>query len=132
MERIHGLPFISGGFMAVLTGIASYAWGSDNKTTYIRMAVVMLVFYILGVYVRNTIVSINVEKEEKRERELQKELEEAEAAAAAQHAAKHAAQHEAKQHDAGLGHKVNLVADDSGEEFTPLTVSQVISTRVKE
>lgn len=125
MDRIHRLPFITGGFMAVLTGITSYACGSDNQTTYIRMAVVMVVFYIIGIFIRNTLQSISTELDEKKERNLLKEKEEA---AAAELAEKNAV----KQNEAGNGQRVNLVADDSGEEFTPLTVSQVISTQFKE
>lgn len=128
MDRIHRLPFITGGFMAVLTGITSYACGSDNQTIYIRMAVVMVVFYIIGIFIRNTLQSISNELDEKKERDLLKEKEEAAAAELAELAEKNAV----KQNEAGNGQRVNLVADDSGEEFTPLTVSQVISTQFKE
>jgi hypothetical protein len=128
MDRIHKLPFITGGFMAVLIGAISYACGSGSQTTYIRMAVVMVGFYIIGVYVRNTLKSINAQLEEKKEQELLKELEAAEAEAAARHAEQAAE----KQPGGVQGSRVNLVADDSADEFTPLTVSQVISSKIKE
>lgn len=124
MDRIHRLPFITGGFMGVLTGITSYACGSGSQTTYIRMAVVMVVFYIIGVFIRNTLQSINIELDEKREQDQLREKEAAKAEAAAKAAA--------KQNEGDQGHRVNLVADDSGEEFTPMTVSQVIITKMKE
>ena len=113
MDRIHRLPFITGGFMAVLTGITSYACGSGNQTTYIRMAVVMVVFYIIGVFIRNTLQSINTELDEKRVQDQIRENEAAMTEAAAKAAA--------KQNEGVQVHRVNLVADDSGEEFTPLT-----------
>lgn len=128
MDRIHGLPFIIGGFMAVLTGFISYACGSGNQTTYTRMAVVLVVFYIIGIYIRNTLKAINTELDEKKEQDLLREQE----AEQAEAAARHAAQAAAKQHDAGRGNMVDLLADDSGEEFTPLTVSQVISNKIRE
>lgn len=123
MDRIHGLPFITGGFMAVMAGIISYVCRSDNQSTYIRMAIVMVVFYMIGVYIRNTLTAINTENEEKKELERLREQEEA---------AQHAASQEGKQNDGGRGRMVNLVADDSDDEFTPLTVSQVISSKLSE
>lgn len=110
--------------MALLTGVISYACGSGNQTTYIRMAVVMVVFYIIGVFIRNTLQTINTELDERREREQQREME----AAQAEYAAKAAA----KQNEAGHGHRVDLVAGDPGEEFIPMTVSQAIGTKLKE
>lgn len=124
MDRIHRLPFITGGFMAVLTGITSYACGSGNQTTYIRMAVVMVVFYTIGVFIRNTLQSINTELDEKKEQDLIKEKEAAQAEAAAKAAA--------KQNEGEYGQRVNLVADDSGEDFSPMTVGQAISSKVNE
>lgn len=124
MDRIHRLPFITGGCMAALTGIISYACGSDSQTTYLRMAMVMVLFYIIGVFIRNTVKSINGELEEKKQQELLKEQEAAEAEAVAQAAA--------RQHAGDYKPKVNLVADDSDEEFQPMTVSRVISTKMKE
>lgn len=123
MDHIHKLPFITGGFMAVLTGVASYAAGSGNKSTYVRMAVVMVVFYIVGIYIRNTITAINAEKAEKEERER---LEQEEAAALA------AMEQQAAQQKAARGQKVDLVADDSDDGFTPMDVSQAVSAKMKE
>lgn len=125
MDHIHKLPFMTGGFMAVLTGVASYAAGSGSKSTYIRMAVVMVVFYIVGVCIRNTLMAINAEKAEKEELERLREQEAAAVAAMEQAARQNAGQ------DGGHGHLVDLVAgDDDG--FMPLTASQIIGTKLKE
>lgn len=111
MKRIHKLPFLFGGFMAVLVGITSYVCGSEDRTTYFRMAVAMVIFYIIGLFVRNTLLSIDKEVMDKKEKEsnelLHKQLQQNE-------------------------HKINLVADDSSEEFSPLAVSKVISSKIKE
>ncbi len=72
MGDIRKLPFLSGCSAALLAGIISYAAGVDNQVIYIRMAVMMFLFYMLGVFVRNAIVKTRNELDEKkRERELE-------------------------------------------------------------
>ncbi len=74
MERLRRLPFMSGCMAAVLAGIISFAAKADSQTIYIRMAVMMLVFFILGIYVRNTVYTIRQQVEQrKREQELEEE-----------------------------------------------------------
>lgn len=126
MERIQKLPFILGCFAAMVVGFASYLAGSGNQTIFLRMAVLMTVFFIIGVYIRNTILSIREEIEEK-EKEKQKEeemlaMEELERQKAEADAARH--QQASKGH---TGQKVDLVAEDPDGEFEPMTVSRVIS-----
>lgn len=66
MERIHKLPFISGCLAAIAAGVASYAAGVESRTIYLRMAVMMLTFFIIGVYVKNTVLSIENEVQVKK------------------------------------------------------------------
>lgn len=75
MERIRKLPFLSGCTASILAGVISYAAGIDSQTIYIRMAVMMVVFFVLGVYIRNTIYSVArqsaiIKREKKREEDL--------------------------------------------------------------
>jgi hypothetical protein len=60
---------------SILAGVISYAAGIDSQTIYIRMAVMMVVFFVLGVYIRNTIYSVArqsaiIKREKKREEDL--------------------------------------------------------------
>ena len=125
MDDIHKLPFLLGGFMAVVVGIISYISGSVTQTIYIRMAVVMVAFYIVGGFIRNT---LNTIKDELKQKEEQRLLEEQIEEEARRIEASGKASHKVQPDE----HKVDLVADDFGEDFTPLTVSRVISSKVKE
>ncbi|HOA55540.1 MAG TPA: hypothetical protein PLY59_06720 [Clostridiales bacterium] len=128
MGDIRKLPFLSGCSAALLAGIISYAAGVDNQVIYIRMAVMMFLFYMLGVFVRNAIVKTRNELDEKkRERELEeakrkrKEREEKikEALAARKGAAKLSFEEDGKMEDA-----LDL------EGFR--TLSEMISTKAEE
>lgn len=120
---------MSGCMAAVLAGIISYAAGADSQTIYIRMAVMMLVFFILGMYVRNTIDAVKRQiAERKREKELEEELrlkklkEEkiAEALAAKKNAARSA-------------QTIDMTAGDTGQDgFEPLSFAQAVRTKVNE
>lgn len=124
MDSIHKMPFLLGGFMAVVTGLISYISGKNSQTLYIRMAVVMVVFFILGNLIKRTLITINEELEKKKEQELL-EMEKQEAEMSAQ-----------MQVDPQLKpdneHKINLVADDSEDDFSPLNVSRIITSKLKE
>ena len=117
MDGIHKLPFLLGGFMAVISGIVSYAYDSGSQATYIRMAVALVVFYIIGTYLKNTLSNLHEEVKRKKEQELQEMLEQE---------ALQAAREAESGPDSPEGHKVNLVADDFSDEFLPLTISRII------
>ncbi|HOJ80781.1 MAG TPA: hypothetical protein PK767_02365 [Clostridiales bacterium] len=73
MGNIRKLPFLSGCSAAILAGIVSYAEGVENQTIYIRMAVIMFLFYMIGVLVRNTVENAKKEIEEKKKEMEQEE-----------------------------------------------------------
>lgn len=128
MQHIHKLPFILGCLAAMVVGIVSYTANNNNQTIFLHMAVTMTIFFIIGVYIRNTILSIQDEVAEKeKERAINEELlkkQEQEQQNISADAAKHQQAHQ--------GQLVDLVAEDKLEEFEPMTVSRVISTKVKE
>jgi regulator of protease activity HflC (stomatin/prohibitin superfamily) len=138
MEGIRKVPFILGCLAAMVTGTVSYAAGAESRTVYMRMAIVMVVFFILGVYIRNTVLALKKEIEKKKdeqeaaeEEKLRQEQESQKTAAAKQPAA--AADQDAKANQAGQqAHTLDLTADDSEDEFKPLTVSRVVSSKMKE
>lgn len=140
MERIHKIPFILGCSAAIVTGIVSYAAHTDGRIIYMRMAVMMLIFFIIGLYVKNTILSIQKEvqykkQEEKRtkEEQLYHQAEEEKASASAHklgqqgHTPEQQGQIQGKQ-----VHKLDLVADDTEDDFKPLAMSKAVSSKVKE
>lgn len=125
MDRIHKLPFLLGGFMAVVTGVISYCCGSDSQTTYVRMLVFMVVFYVIGIYVRNTIKSIHTELNNKKEQELLNSD------------IGNEGEHKSIMNDGGhvlqhQEHKVDMVAGGPDDELTPLILSHLISNKTKE
>lgn len=125
MDYIHKLPFLLGGFMAVIVGIASYLAGTANQAVYLRMTIALVAFYIVGGYIKNTVVAL---KEELRKKEEQKAKEEA-----AEEARRMFEAQAADMENQPQQHRVNLVADDDyDEEFTPMTVSRVIASKLKE
>lgn len=137
MGRIQKLPIILGCFAAIVTGSASYLTGLDSQRIYLRMAAAMLIFFILGVYVRSTISSIKEEvlirriREQHEENERQKRQKEEEKAAA--NAARHnqGRQYaESERQTIEQPHLVDLTADDRVDGFEPLTVSRAIRTKV--
>jgi hypothetical protein len=138
MERIHKLPFILGCLAALAVGIANYITDADNQTIFFRMAIVMTIFFILGVFIRNTILSI---KDEVREREIERQRDE-EQQLRLEREKQRAAEDNSKYQQAYTGdnhtqqgqtqHKVDLVAEDTAGEFQPMTVSRVISSKVRE
>lgn len=125
MNGIQKLPFLLCGFMAVIVGIISYISGSLTQTIYVRMAVVMIVFYLLGSFVRNTLYSIDNELRSRKEQNLPDEQ-----------TVKGAKMSEASRKGTYTvrndEHKVDLTADDFDKEFSPLTVSRVITSKTKE
>lgn len=125
MDYIHKLPFLLGGFMAVIVGIYSYLAGTANQAVYLRMTIALVAFYIVGGYIKNTVVAL---KEELRKKEEQKAKEEA-----AEEARRMFEAQAADMENQPQQHRVNLVADDDyDEEFTPMTVSRVIASKLKE
>lgn len=141
MERIQKLPFLAGSLAAIVTGIASYAAGIESRAIYLRMAVMMLVFFLVGFYARNTLLSIHEDIEKKKREE---ELEEAQRQAqmledqkAASQDGKKAQEHQAGEHQsAPQAHpqspKLDLVADDSDDDFKPFEISKAVKAKVNE
>ena len=140
MEHIQKLPFLAGCLAAIITGICGYAAGVGSQTLYLRMAVMMLVFFLIGIYARSTILSIHEDREKKK---MEKELEEAQEQALLNEEQKAAPQdnkpleHQAGEHQtAPQAHtqapKLDLVADDSDNDFKPFDISKAIKTKLNE
>lgn len=131
MGRIQKLPFISGCIAAIVTGIVCCVTGLGNQMTYLRMAVMMLVFFILGAYVRHVVVTLLREvrikkmedeiEEVKRQKQLKQEQQ-------AEQAAKSRGGHIPDTPFSGM----NTAPDNEDEEFKPMTVSRAIVSKLNE
>ncbi|WP_207659225.1 DUF6019 family protein [Anaerobacterium chartisolvens] len=113
--------------MAIIMGLISNIYGSSNNETYIRMAICMIIFFIIGMYLKNIILSIyhDIEaKKEKEEQEKQAELERLE-----NEKNNINASNEQTQEKSGVDYTVGGTDEELplGEDFTPLTVSEVIN-----
>lgn len=73
MGDIRKLPFLSGCSAALLAGIISYAAGVDNQVIYIRMAVMMFLFYMIGLLVKTTVINTRRELENRKREQEQEE-----------------------------------------------------------
>ena len=132
MEYIQRLPLILGCVAAIVAGTISYALGNSNQIIYLRMAVVMLVFFIIGIYIKRTILRLKNEIDKKKEEEKRKQMEIAEAERIAKKAA---------ERQKNNTHKIDLTAGDSddlgdssrisNDDFEPLTASKAIKSQIK-
>lgn len=137
MGRIQRLPIILGCSAAIAAGFASYFAGVDSQGIYVRMAGMMLIFFIIGVYIRNTISSIRKEvlirkiREHQEEKERLKRIKEEEKAAASAQARYQGRQpSEPERQFSGQPQQVDLTAENMEDSFEPLTVSRAIRTKM--
>ncbi|NLV35178.1 MAG: hypothetical protein GXY17_00675 [Clostridiaceae bacterium] len=131
MGYIRKLPFRLACLAAIITGIVSYSAGVVDQSIYLRMALMMLLFFILGLYIKNTIRTVRKEvfireiEKKNEERLRKKQMQEEEKAAAVERIKQQVQQGES-------GRKIDFVADDSDDDFEPLTVSRAIRTKIDE
>ena len=131
MGYIRKLPFRLACSAAIITGIVSYSAGVVDQSIYLRMALMMLLFFILGLYIKNTIRTVRKEvfireiEKKNEERLRKKQMQEEEKAAAVERIKQQVQQGES-------GRKIDFVADDSDDDFEPLTVSRAIRTKIDE
>lgn len=135
MERIHKLPFILGCLAAMAVGVTSYIAGAESRTIYLRMAVMMLAFYIIGVIIKNTVLDIEKEVQIKRQEQEKAEvqqleqhrLEQQESASTLNNQTLYQGQSQGQQN-----YKLDLTARDTEDDFEPLAISKAIRSNVKE
>jgi predicted membrane protein len=140
MERIMRLPLLLGFLAAVITGAVSYAAGVGNQTAYLRMAAMMLIFFLLGIFIRNTIFSLKnevqirkIEQKKRAEQELRRQREEQKAAEySARFYPEKDVQSQEQSQDEVFNVKDYKTSGKTGDDFEPLTLSRAIKTKVNE
>ncbi|MEN8905491.1 MAG: hypothetical protein ABF289_05980 [Clostridiales bacterium] len=58
MDILKKLPLILSFSMTISVGFISNIMQLSNKTIYIRMIIILITFYILGIYLRNILTNI--------------------------------------------------------------------------
>jgi len=123
MEYVQRLPFILGASMALIIGVISNNIGTELKTICVRMSVALVVFFVLGLYIREFIYKLyeDIRKKEEEEKKIKHEQ-------------------EIKNNNESVKHNVDYRVDDNSseininlekgeklydEEFTPLSVNSV-------
>jgi len=119
MDILRKLPFILGSIMTIIVGYISSVMKLSNKETYIRMIIVLVVFYIIGIYLRNVLLKIIEEiKLEKDQKELEiKRLEEENEAAR-------------KLDEKNKGQNLDITTDE--DEFLDEDISKILSGTLEE
>lgn len=131
MEYLHRLPFIIGAVMAVVIGAYSYNSGIDIQTVYLRMAICLVGFFIIGKYIKNAIIKTMEEIEEKREQEEQEEQEELQRLQELESINREETKAKEKGNQKVNVSQIDYRVDDSSysvdesEEFSPLTVEKI-------
>jgi divalent metal cation (Fe/Co/Zn/Cd) transporter len=123
MEYVQKLPFLLGAAAAIVVGIISNLKNVSQQDTYLRMAISMIVFFAIGIYIRNTLQKIHDELESKKQEEENRMLDEIE------EDKRLAAEEERMNQELKLktvGTKIDFKIDDVGEDFSPLTVNEYI------
>ncbi len=120
MEYIQRLPFILGAVMAIVVGMLNYSSTADMKQVYLKMAICMIVFYILGVFIKNTVFKINSDIEAKKKKI---ELEELEKERLEEEAREEQARQEAAVKQGSKSPKIDIKVDD--DEFVPLNIELI-------
>lgn len=124
MEYLHKLPFLFGAAAAIIVGVICNLISASQQDTYFRMAVSMVIFFVIGLYTRNTIIKIFDEiKEKKLEEESRLKAEHEAAIIAEEERVKLEAEQKLN------GRQIDIKVDDDGEDFSPLTVSEYIKSQ---
>lgn len=130
MEYIQKLPFILGASMAMIVGVINKCIGAETKTIYIRMSVGLVIFFILGLYIREFIYKLYDDIKRKEEEQKAKEKQEA---ANISKGPKSKVDYRVddkvddKVDDSILENEVNIEKEEKlyEEEFTPLSVNSI-------
>ena len=109
--------------MAIIIGVINNLLGTESKTIYIRMSVGLVVFFILGLYIREIIYKLYEEIKEKGEEE--KKLKEQQEVKNNKEVPKHNVDYRVD--DDSFETEINIEKDEAlyEEEFTPLNVNSI-------
>lgn len=120
MEYIRKLPYILAALMTMIIGTVSFLGGAEQKDIYLRMLLCMITFLLIGMVIRSILVKLIEGFQEKNKEDISRNLD-----------------NETEESNPN-GSVIDFRVDDTSlreeyeEEFTPLKVSQVIRSSLKE
>lgn len=117
MRYIQMLPLLMALAAALISGILGFFKSMRQKEVMMQMALIMVIFYIIGLFVRTTLVC-TIEQIEKKRKEREEEEER-----------RKKKEKEEKEKQELLGTNIDLIADD--DSFDPLPVSEFIRKELK-
>lgn len=120
MEYIRKIPYILAALMTIIVGGVSYSSGLDPNVIYTRMLISLVIFLCIGFCIRAILLEVQEKIDEKKEKEILEELEK---------------QEEQSQAGSTIDFRIDDLVepeDSISEDFSPLTVSQVIRTKIKD
>jgi cell division protein FtsB len=140
MERIMRLPLLLSYLAAVIAGVVSYVSGADNQVIYLRMALMMLIFFLLGMFVRNTVLSLKNELQvreiEQKKREKQNEKVQNDERKADKSVVKSQQDDNAESQEQSQSEVLFTMGEDisskNADDFEPLVLSKAIKTKINE
>lgn len=122
MRYLQKLPLMLALAAALLMGFIGFLCSMSQDEILVRMALGMVIFYVVGFFIRTTLLDIHKQVEDKRK---EKEMEEKE-----QKLEQEKKENENKKKTAGRN--INLTAGEEKEDlFEPLPVSEFIKKELK-
>ena len=120
MGYVKRLPYLLGISFCIIIGFISYGQKLENNSIYIRMLIALIAFYIIGIIIKNTVITIVDEKKKKEQENKLKEQQEKEEA-------------EKLEQEKSTGVNVDYAVGDKekdldflDEEFKPLNADKII------
>jgi uncharacterized membrane protein YuzA (DUF378 family) len=121
MRYLQKLPLLLALAAALITGLVGFARHNAQKDILIHMVLVMVLFFVLGLYSRFTLTNINNQIEKKKKEKEQEELKK-----------QQELEQQAKEKEMGLGRNIDFTAGETDEDaFDPLPVSEFIQKELK-
>ncbi len=123
MRYLQILPLLMALAAAILSGFLGFIRSIPQKEIMMQMVLVMIVFYILGLFTRSSFMGVLKQLDEKiKERELEEQKKQAE---------KEQEEEKERQSPYDLGKNIDLTADDMTEDsFDPIPVSEFIKNEL--
>ncbi|NLM26730.1 MAG: hypothetical protein GX211_00945 [Clostridiaceae bacterium] len=117
MRYIQMLPLLMALAAALISGILGFIKSTPQKEVIMQMAWVMVVFYVIGLFARSTLIC-TMEQIEKKRKEREEEEEE-----------RKKQEKEEKEREEMVGTNVDLTAGD--DSFNPLPFTEFIRKELK-
>ena len=125
MQYLQRLPLLLALAGSLVSGILNLLCYRSNNEVLLHMVIAMAAFYIIGLFIRSTVLTIKTEVDEKREKQeaeekVQKEKEQAE-------------ERSVEKEEEFLGKNIDLTVNYSSDDsFDPLPVSEFIRKQLKD